>query len=185
MRALFVLNCSVRMKRTMDTSGDATSSSKRLAAPNADNSYSSSPPPRTVELRDGVLPPVALPKQNEKHSLRARLINLHPLATAPTRPHVALPSETNEAIWNLVRQLPQFTLLLTHFTIAAATNGVVLCQSHSFDSELALDDALAALPLQTTLSVTGSAAGFNHCWMRCVSASHSSCTTLVYHTTTL
>ena len=84
------------------------------------------------------------------------------LTAAQPQPQIALPAETADILWELVHLLPHSILVLTHFTITAASDGLTLCRSHSFGSQQSLDEAISTLPLDTPLHVTGRAAGFNH-----------------------
>ena len=73
--------------------------------------------------------------------------------------YIVLPAESTGPLYDLIRQLPHSILALSHFTVASAADGHLLCQSDSVTSQQAADEAIAALPLDTRLTVAGVAHG--------------------------
>ena len=72
------------------------------------------------------------------------------------------PPESNNTIWDVVRGLPRCLLTLSHFTVTPVADGAALCSADWFDRQQALDEAIAALPLNAPLHVKGVARGFDH-----------------------
>ena len=75
--------------------------------------------------------------------------------------HIALPSASTDSFWDLILLLHQDILVLSHCTVTSITDDSTLCQSASFDTQESFDAAVAALPLNTPLRVSGVTAGFH------------------------
>ena len=126
----------------------------------------------SAKLRIIVLPP--LPddaKQDAKWSdeqrrQRVRRVDIIQRRHTPQKyrppPHIVLRAECTAHFYDIVLTLPLAQLALSNFTVTLAADGSTLCQSHSFDSQQALDEAIVSLfPLNTRLHVKGEAAGFD------------------------
>ena len=159
------------MKRSVDESASVGSSAKRLLL-QAKNALVDCFWP-TVELRVGLLPPLPnQPVDDEQHqvhrsehaerrtAIRTRTPFQSLYLSTLSQPHLALPSESTGPLYDLIGQLPQARLMLSRFSVISAVEGRALCQSESFASQQAADEALSALPLGSRLTVKGLASSF-------------------------
>ena len=157
------------MKRSLPAIEAVSPAAKRFASDTRSTpSSSSSSTTPSLRLRITALPPAFRTSTDANESKEQRDKRLR-RETAGGRlryrpkPHIVLRSESTDDFYDLIQALPTAQLVLADFTITtAATSGSTLCQSHTFDSQHALDEAIAALPLHIPLTVQGDVASFDH-----------------------
>ena len=163
------------MKRAMEAVSDIASATKRLglqtiasSAAALSSSLSALP---AIELRIGLLPPLSKKSreagesaaQATRRSHREQLLTRSQAGKPAVAcvPHLVLPSESSEELYDVIQVLPLCTLRLSQFDITSASDGAALCQSATFSTQQPFDKFVAtALPLNTPLRVKAQAAGF-------------------------